>query len=73
RELLIEYEINTPYYRLDKLCKVAEVNMPQRSRIIEALKELGYKASVTHFDSRGIRTNAPLNEILSTLKKISAQ
>ncbi|MEM1749852.1 MAG: tRNA (guanine(10)-N(2))-dimethyltransferase [Desulfurococcaceae archaeon] len=73
RELLIEYEINTPYYRLDKLCKVAEVNMPQRSRIVEALKELGYKASVTHFDSRGIRTNAPLNEILSTLKKISAQ
>lgn len=73
RELLIEYDINTPYYRLDKLCKVAEVNMPQRSRIIEALKELGYKASVTHFDSRGIRTNAPLNEILSTLKKISAQ
>ncbi|MEM1642804.1 MAG: tRNA (guanine(26)-N(2))-dimethyltransferase [Desulfurococcaceae archaeon] len=73
RELLIEYEINTPYYRLDKLCKVAEVNMPQRSRIVEALKELGYKASVTHFDSRGIRNNAPLYKILSTLKKISAQ
>ncbi len=68
-KLLIEYEISTPYYRLDKLCKVAEVNMPQRSKIIEALEELGYKASATHFDPRGIRTNAPINEILCTLKK----
>lgn len=73
RELSMEYEINTPYYRLDKLCKIAGVNMPQRSKMIGALKELGYRASATHFDPRGIRTNASLNEILSALQKISAQ
>ncbi len=63
RKLIEEIDINNPYFRYDKLFGYHRKNMPPISVFIEKLRELGYKASRTHFDPRGIKTDASLIEV----------
>ncbi len=69
-ELMVE-EAKVPipyYYRLDLVHAIAgkgEMEPPQA--VVERLKSMGYRASRTHFDPRGIRTDASLQELLEAL------
>ncbi|MGB9726063.1 MAG: hypothetical protein ACP5I2_00050 [Fervidicoccaceae archaeon] len=51
------------YYRVDEICSSLKVNVPRFQKLIEALKQMGYSASRTHFDRKGIRTNAPISDV----------
>ncbi|MFP4038289.1 MAG: tRNA (guanine(10)-N(2))-dimethyltransferase [Candidatus Nanohaloarchaea archaeon] len=59
-----ESEILTPFYDLHELASRHDVPVPKRDKVIEALKEKGYPVSRTHFGPTGIRTDAPLEDIL---------
>ncbi len=63
RKLIDEIDIDQPYFRYDKLFGYHKKNMPPIDVFIKKLKELGYKATRTHFDPRGVKTNASILEI----------
>ncbi len=71
RNLYNEYTVNTPYYRLDRLYSILKRNMPPINKVIERIQEAGYRAYRTHFDPRGIKTNAPYEELMNILRRIA--
>jgi tRNA (guanine26-N2/guanine27-N2)-dimethyltransferase len=69
---LAKNEIEAPitYYMLDKLCNKLALPAPSTKRVLEALKDEGFKAYLTPFNSKGIRTDASsanMKEILQRL------
>jgi|UniRef100_A0A7J3SKC2 tRNA (guanine26-N2/guanine27-N2)-dimethyltransferase len=59
------------YYDIHHICSRLKLNVPSFSTLIKRLNELGYKASRTHFDRRGIRTNAPIELLEKIIKSLS--
>jgi tRNA (guanine26-N2/guanine27-N2)-dimethyltransferase len=68
---LIENETEAPitYYVVDKICDVLRLPVPSVKNVIEGLREDGYSACLTHFNSRGIRSNAPAAEICKVVRR----
>ena len=67
--LIEESEIEEPYYyRIDLVCSKLRCSMPKLTKIIECLRSKGYKASRTHFDPRGIKTNAEYEELVKCIR-----
>jgi len=69
---LIKDEVDAPltYYVLDKLCDVLALPVPPVREVVEALREKGFQAFLTHFNSRGIKSNVPATEIKELLREI---
>ncbi len=66
--IMDEVPHNVPYYRVDRLCSFLRISMPKMNELVEAIRSEGFEASRTHFDPRGIRTNAPHSILLEILK-----
>jgi tRNA (guanine26-N2/guanine27-N2)-dimethyltransferase len=69
---LIRDEAEAPitYYVVDKLCDFLNLPVPAVKKVVEALRREGFQASLTHFNSRGVRSDAPaskMREILPSL------
>jgi len=65
-----EADASLGYYVVDKMCDKLNLPAPSIKRVIEALQKEGFKACLTHFNSKGIRTDAPaikMEEILNLL------
>jgi tRNA (guanine26-N2/guanine27-N2)-dimethyltransferase len=62
---LMRAEVSTsiPYYVVDKLCDSLNLPVPSVKKVIETLREQGFQASLTHFNPRGIRSDAPASRI----------
>lgn len=69
---LIENEVEAPitYYVVDKLSDTLNLPVSPVKKVIEALKERGFQAVLTHFNSTGIRSNASASDIKELLFKI---
>lgn len=65
---LIENEAEAPmtYYVLDKIGEKLALPMPSLNAVLQALRQNGFQAFPTHFNSRGVRTDASA----STMKEI---
>ncbi|UCH32009.1 MAG: tRNA (guanine(10)-N(2))-dimethyltransferase [Candidatus Bathyarchaeota archaeon] len=63
RKLLIlaREEANAPitYYRIDKMCDKLGLPMPATKTVKSRLEGKNYKACLTHFNSHGLKTDAP--------------
>jgi tRNA (guanine26-N2/guanine27-N2)-dimethyltransferase len=59
------------YYVLDKLCGKLGLPSPSIDAFANSLRSNGYQVSKTHFNSRGIRTNAPALTLHKLLKETS--
>jgi len=68
--ILSEIDIEIPYYRVDTLCSRLKTYMPKISELIECIESEGYRAKRTHFDERGVKTNAPLSIIKQCIKSL---
>jgi tRNA (guanine26-N2/guanine27-N2)-dimethyltransferase len=68
---LVKGEIEGPitYFVIDKISDKLSLPVPSVSKIIQKLQNRGYCAIPTHFNTRGIRTNAPALTIQNLLKK----
>ncbi len=66
-------EVGMPpyYYPLDEIASKYKVKMPSVKEVIERLKDLGYKASRFHGDPVAIKTDAPTEELLTLIKRLS--
>jgi tRNA (guanine26-N2/guanine27-N2)-dimethyltransferase len=43
------------------------------SMLVEKLRELGYRASTTHIDPSGVKTDAPLEALRSAFEELRAK
>jgi len=67
---LIKDECNAPatYYVLDKICDKLGLSVPSTSRILKALAKEGFIISLTHFNPKGIKTDAPARELQKLIR-----
>jgi tRNA (guanine26-N2/guanine27-N2)-dimethyltransferase len=68
---LIKGEAEAPvtYYVIDKLCDLLALPVPSVKKVVEILRKGGFQASLTHFNSKGIRTNASAMIMKELLRK----
>jgi len=45
------------------------MDIPKRDRLIQALQEQGYRASLTHINAQAIKTNADMSVCIATAKE----
>jgi len=54
-----EAEAPVTYYVVDKISNKLGLPVPSVNALLQVLRDNGFQAFPTHFNSRGIRTNAP--------------
>lgn len=59
------------FFTLDELAKRTKVSPPKLTEFVESLKEIGSKASRTHFDPKGLRTDLSAKELLRHYKSFA--
>ncbi|MDR1993211.1 MAG: tRNA (guanine(10)-N(2))-dimethyltransferase [Nitrososphaerota archaeon] len=73
RLTLIKAEAPLPptYYVIDKLSGKLNLPAPANQAFIETLKKAGYQAVLTHFNPRGIKTDAPAKAMHRVLRELA--
>jgi tRNA (guanine26-N2/guanine27-N2)-dimethyltransferase len=64
-----EAEATPTYYVLEKISNKLGLPVPSVSSMLKFLQDNGFQAIPTHFNSRGLRTNAPAFEMQKLVKK----
>ena len=67
-----EAEAPATYYVLDRLSGKFGLPAPSTAAFFQTLRASDYTAVATHFNSRGVRTDAPASVMQETLKKTTA-
>ena len=67
-----EAEAQTTYYVLDKISDKLALPVPSVDAMLQILRDSGFQAFPTHFNSRGIRTGAPALTVQNLLQKLVA-
>jgi tRNA (guanine26-N2/guanine27-N2)-dimethyltransferase len=69
---LTKEESNAPqtYYVVDKLSSKLGLPVPPVKLIIEKLRDYGFRASLTHFHTRGIKSDASAESVKRVLREI---
>ena len=67
---LLEEESDAPmfFYTADKLASLLKKHQPKMKTIFKELRKKGYEVTKTHFDLKGFKTNASINEIEKVFK-----
>jgi tRNA (guanine26-N2/guanine27-N2)-dimethyltransferase len=58
------------YFVVDKFCDKLNLPAPPIVKVVEELQNRGFEAVLTHFNSKGIRTNAPAKRVKEVLTGI---
>jgi len=69
-----EAEAQATYYVLDKISNKLALPVPSVDAMLQILRDSGFQAVPTHFNSRGIRTDAPaltMQELLRNVVRIN--
>lgn len=67
-----EAEAPITYHVLDRLSGKFGLPAPSTAAFFQALRAAGFKVVATHFNTRGVRTDAPASAMQETLKKTTA-
>ncbi len=62
-------ELDAPplYYVIDRICDRFNLRIPSTANITQELKKRGYKVALTHFNLKGIKTDAPASVVREVL------
>jgi tRNA (guanine26-N2/guanine27-N2)-dimethyltransferase len=66
-----ESEASATYYVIDKICDKLNLPVPPLIEVMDDIKRAGFQATPTHFNSRGVRTNAPANVVKEAITKLA--
>jgi len=68
---LIKGESTAPatYFVIDKICDKLGLPSPPVEKVMERLAEEGFKVWQTHFNTRGIKTNAPAKIVVESIRQ----
>jgi tRNA (guanine26-N2/guanine27-N2)-dimethyltransferase len=67
-----EAEAPATYYVLDKISQKLALPVPSVNAMLQILRDNSFQAFLTHFSSRGIRTDAPALTVQNLLQKLVA-
>jgi tRNA (guanine26-N2/guanine27-N2)-dimethyltransferase len=67
-----EAEAAATYYVLDKISGKLALPVPSVNAMLQILRDSGFQAFLTHFNSRGVRTDAPALTVQNLLQKLVA-
>ena len=71
-KIIKEDEVGVPFsYKIEKVASILHTNMPSPKLVLMRLREIGYKAVITHYDHTAIKTNAPREEVFKVVKELS--
>jgi tRNA (guanine26-N2/guanine27-N2)-dimethyltransferase len=70
---LVQNEAESPitYYRVDQICDKLNFPVPPQKKVLGKLKEIGFQAVLTHFNSRGFRTDAPADTVTKVVTELA--
>jgi tRNA (guanine26-N2/guanine27-N2)-dimethyltransferase len=68
-----EAEAQVTYYTVDRICDKLNLPVPSLANVLDRIKESGFQAVPTHFNSRGIRTDAPTDTVKKVISELSNQ
>lgn len=70
---LVKGEIDAPatYFVVDKITDKLSLPSPPLGRVIEGLSREGFEVWLTHFNTRGIKTNAPARIVIEAVKSLA--
>jgi tRNA (guanine26-N2/guanine27-N2)-dimethyltransferase len=70
---LIKSESDAPftYFVIDKLCDALNLPVPAVKSVVEALEKEGFQAFLTHFSSRGVRSDVPAGRLMEMLRELT--
>ena len=68
-----EAEATVTYYRVDKICDKLNLPIPPQKKVLDNIRKAGFQAVLTHFNSRGIRTDAPANVVKEIITELATQ
>lgn len=66
-----EAEAPITYYAMDKICDKLNLRIPPLTKTMDELREAGFQAVPTHFNSRGIRTDAPAKTVKEIITRLA--
>ncbi len=66
----IEAEAPVTYYALDKICDKMNLRIPPLTKTMDELRTAGFQATPTHFNSRGIRTDALISVLKAHIRRL---
>jgi len=73
---IFEWELSAPhipfFYDLQEIARRLRMSTPSINMVVDELRRRGFEASRTHFNPRGIKTDAKIRDIVEVLKGISA-
>ena len=71
---LVKNEAEAPvsYYAVDKICDKLNLPIPALKKVIDNVRKAGFQAVLTHFNSRGFRTDAPASIVREIVTKLTA-
>jgi tRNA (guanine26-N2/guanine27-N2)-dimethyltransferase len=69
---LIKSESKAPftYFVVDKMCDALNLPVPPVKSVVEALGKQGFQAFLTHFSSRGVRSDVPAGGLMGILREL---
>jgi len=70
---LVQDEAEAPatYYVVDKICDKLNLSVPPLTKVVDGVRGAGFQAALTHFNSRGVKTNAPANVVKEVITKLA--
>jgi tRNA (guanine26-N2/guanine27-N2)-dimethyltransferase len=60
------------YYVVDEMCDAIGLPVPSMEKVIQALRKKGFDSVLTHFNFRGIRSEAPAHIMSDILKDLAS-
>ena len=66
-----EAEASVTYYVIDKICDKLNLPVPPLIEVMDSIKKAGFQATQTHFNTRGVRTNAPAKVVKEVITKLA--
>ena len=70
---LVQDEAESPatYYVVDKICDKLNLSVPPLTKVVDGVRRAGFQATLTHFNSRGVKTTAPASIVKEIITKLS--
>ncbi len=71
--LLTREEADAPltYYVVDSVCDRLGIPVPSIRKVVKELVRAGYRASLTHFEPRGVKTDASAKTVIEVIEDLS--
>jgi tRNA (guanine26-N2/guanine27-N2)-dimethyltransferase len=71
---LVQNEAEGPvtYYTVDKICDKLNLPIPALKKVIDRIRKAGFQVVPTHFNSRGVRTDAAASVVMEVVTKLVA-